>query len=229
MFPSPTAASNEVEAPTQSPSSPNSRLCSQETHFSVKDPRPQEQQLRRYRTAFSREQVRRLEAEFLRESYVSRQKRQELATDLNLTEPTIKVWFQNRRMKDKRQRQMIPWPYDTFYHPLVEAAWYASHYMPTAPPVPRPFAYRHLALRTSTVPSNPINSSNFDPTSIAPPTNYFHVPLVGPFDVSSMFNKVPLRLPSPTLQQVSLGPPEQYFAQQTRQEEPKLFQPYKDQ
>lgn len=55
------------------------------------------------RTVFSRSQVFQLESTFDMKRYLSSSERSTLAQSLHLTETQIKIWFQNRRNKWKRQ------------------------------------------------------------------------------------------------------------------------------
>ncbi|XP_006862974.1 PREDICTED: ventral anterior homeobox 2 [Chrysochloris asiatica] len=59
---------------------------------------------KRTRTSFTAEQLYRLEVEFQRCQYVVGHERTELARQLNLSETQVKVWFQNRRTKQKKDQ-----------------------------------------------------------------------------------------------------------------------------
>ncbi|KAF2352776.1 Homeobox domain [Trinorchestia longiramus] len=58
---------------------------------------------KRIRTIFTAEQLERLEAEFARQQYMVGPERVYLAQSLRLSEAQVKVWFQNRRIKWRKQ------------------------------------------------------------------------------------------------------------------------------
>lgn len=60
--------------------------------------------LKRTRTTYTSTQLMQLEAEFQSGRYLCRSRRIQISAALNLTEKQIKIWFQNRRMKYKKDK-----------------------------------------------------------------------------------------------------------------------------
>ncbi|XP_010887330.1 homeobox protein Nkx-2.3 isoform X2 [Esox lucius] len=76
-----------------------------QAHSDSEKPPKQQRTRRKPRVLFSQAQVFELERRFKQQRYLSAPEREHLANSLKLTSTQVKIWFQNRRYKCKRQRQ----------------------------------------------------------------------------------------------------------------------------
>ncbi|XP_074015287.1 uncharacterized protein [Numenius arquata] len=113
---------------------------------------------RRLRTAFSAEQLSTLESSFQRQRYLGAAERRRLAGRMGLSEVQIKTWFQNRRMKLKRQLQELRM--EPFCSPPLP-------YGPQSSVVPLPLTY---VARPPLLPQEGAASGGFALTALPAPT-----------------------------------------------------------
>lgn len=95
-----------VTSSTSEPSSATPEKTKEQDKGSFSPDCLQRQRTRRKpRVLFSQHQVFELERRFKQQRYLSAPEREQLAAALKLTSTQVKIWFQNRRYKCKRQRQ----------------------------------------------------------------------------------------------------------------------------
>ncbi|XP_061535650.1 homeobox protein Nkx-2.3-like [Phycodurus eques] len=98
-------APDGMDEPESKLGGPSSRDDGSSSEGARPTSQPKPRSRRRPRVLFSQAQVLELERRFKQQRYLSAPEREHLASALRLTSNQVKIWFQNRRYKCKRQRQ----------------------------------------------------------------------------------------------------------------------------
>ncbi|XP_071337394.1 ventral homeobox [Trachinotus anak] len=116
---------------------------------------------RRVRTKFTPEQISKLEKIFDKHKYLDAGERTKTAQKLNLTETQVRTWFQNRRMKLKREVQdyLAPQVPSVMFQPLPPVQYHGMtgqrpHY-PVAGPAFYPLPVPQMVLQRPMPPHRP--------------------------------------------------------------------------
>ncbi|KAI4460730.1 transcription factor lbx [Holotrichia oblita] len=83
------------------------RTINGQNHLNLFNNRQQPKKKRKSRTAFTNHQIFELEKRFLYQKYLSPADRDEIASNLGLTNAQVITWFQNRRAKLKRDMEEL--------------------------------------------------------------------------------------------------------------------------